>query len=85
MRAALAIATVLLLVLAAAAPHAHGGPLGSHGCVACVAAGAEEATAPVPEAAPLPEQPGRVVAPRTVAAVSGAPLGAVPGQSPPIA
>jgi hypothetical protein len=84
-RAALALGTVLLLLLGAAAPHAHGGDLGTHGCVACVAAAGEEAVAATPAVAPrfVPARP--VPPPWQGPPSAGAPLGAVPGQSPPTA
>ncbi len=80
-----AIATAVLVLLAAGAPHAHDGRLGTHACAACLAAGAEAASCETPDVAPrrlvvaaLPQ-----VAPEPP--VTGAPLGAVPGQSPPAA
>jgi hypothetical protein len=84
-RAVLALAVVLLLASGAVAPHAHAGPLGSHACLACVAGSGEEAASAAPDLAPpqmvaveAPASPG-------LAPVLGAPLGAVPGQSPPLA
>ncbi len=85
MRAAVAILSAMLVLAGAAAPHHHAGVQGTHGCVACVTRGAEpardETPRPVPVQAPLelaqlaPESPP----------ARGAPLGAVPGQSPPLA
>jgi len=84
-RFVLAIATAVFVLLAAVAPHAHHGPLGEHACAACLAAGAEEASCETPEVAPrrlvVAELPQ--LAPES--RVRGAPLGAVPGQSPPAA
>ena len=83
MRAALAILAVLLLVAGLAAPHHHDAPGGSHECVACAASGAGEARDETPRLdgpAPAPERVPAVPGP---APVTGAPLGAVPGQSPP--
>jgi hypothetical protein len=82
-RSVLALATALLVLLTAMAPHAHGSALGTHACVACVVASGEQAACETPN-----------VAPRAVAAVAlldhplarpdaGFPLGAVSGQSPP--
>lgn len=84
-RALLAAAAILLVLATEFAPHTHQGPLGRHACVACTAAAGEEAACASPDVAPA-----RVVAadlPRAVHAppVTGAPLGAVPGQSPPAA
>ena len=85
MRAALAIATVVLVLLTAAAPHSHASHLGQHGCAACVTAGGEEAVRHTPRVAPLAAPAADVLTePRAVPA-SGAPLGAIPGQSPPAA
>ncbi|GEJ59265.1 hypothetical protein [Anaeromyxobacter diazotrophicus] len=83
MRAALAIATIVLVLTAAVAPHVHEGPLGTHACLACVAAGGEEATGHTPDVAPRPLEPAAVVVVLPAAPVFGLPLGAIPGQSPP--
>ncbi len=81
-RTVLALATALLLLAGVAAPHHHPGGA-EHECVACAVGGGLEArdatprlappavAAPAPAPLPGPDQ------------VSGAPLGAVPGQSPP--
>lgn len=83
MRAALAIAAVVLLLVAAIAPHAHEGPLGTHACFACAAVGAEQASRQTPEVAPRPLQPVALAQVPPAAPVAGVPLGAIPGQSPP--
>ena len=83
MRAALAIATILVVMLTAVAPHAHGGPLGDHGCLACVTAGAEVAASATPDLAPRTLHAEPVERPYRAPLAVGAPLGAVPGQSPP--
>jgi hypothetical protein len=85
MRAALAVVLSLYLALIAVAPHAHGlaGGHGAEECAVCVARGGEAASPVVPELAPS-ALPVGAVAPRPgLAPVTGAPLGAVPGQSPP--
>jgi hypothetical protein len=82
-RVALAIAALVLVLTAAVAPHVHEGPLGDHACLACVAAGAEEATGQTPDVAPRPLEPVDVVQVQPAAPVFGVPLGAIPGQSPP--
>ena len=84
MRSLLAAALAVVLVGAAMGPHLHLGPLGDHDCVACQARGAEEARSETPDAAPervhfLELMLAPVEAPPAV----GAPLGAIPGQSPP--
>jgi hypothetical protein len=85
LRAALAILATLMLVAGLAAPHHHDSPIGSHECLACTAGGARESRdetprleRPVASAERLPALPG-------LPPVAGAPLGAVPGQSPPLA
>jgi hypothetical protein len=85
MRALVAAALALGLVLTAAVPHAH--PVGHGGgeCTVCVARHGDVARSETPDVAPqglhaepLPLSPG-------LAPVTGAPLGAIPGQSPPAA
>ncbi len=85
LRNVLAIVLAALVAFSAAAPHAHAGALGDHACAACLAASAETAESATPDVAPralppeaLPREPG-------LDPVTGAPLGAVPGQSPPAA
>ncbi|HSN93090.1 MAG TPA: hypothetical protein VLS93_17800 [Anaeromyxobacteraceae bacterium] len=83
MRAALAAALALLVLLGAAAPHVHAGPRGDHDCLACTARGAEEARAQAPDLRPAARPEGPAPRRPGLAPVTGAPLGAVPGQSPP--
>lgn len=85
MRAAVAILSAVLVLAGAAAPHHHAGVQGTHGCLACVTRGAEPAHDETPRAVPAtaPLDLDRL-APESLAA-SGAPLGAIPGQSPPLA
>jgi hypothetical protein len=72
------------LVALAWAPHAHAGPRGAHECAACVVRGSEAASSEPLELAP---ELVRFVAAAAVAPAepprTGAPLGAIPGQSPP--
>ncbi|MGA8890494.1 MAG: hypothetical protein WB493_02920 [Anaeromyxobacteraceae bacterium] len=83
MRVLVALATAVLLLAGVAAPHHHASPGGSHECVACTVGAGLEAHDATPSVAPA--------APRVTAAapapadgpVTGAPLGATPGQSPP--
>jgi len=85
LRAALAILATLMLVAGLAAPHHHDAPLGSHECLACSVGGSLEARDATPRLSPPP--PVRVALATEPAAdpVTGFPLGAVPGQSPPLA
>jgi hypothetical protein len=83
-RTSLAIVASMLVALAVAAPHVHHpGPYGSHACQACVVRGGEEAGPATPDVAPTPAPAEAVPAAPGPAPVSGLPLGAVPGQSPP--
>ncbi|HTT71309.1 MAG TPA: hypothetical protein VMG32_08810 [Anaeromyxobacteraceae bacterium] len=83
MRTVLATALVLLVLATGIAPHVHEGPLGRHTCVACVVASSDPATSATPDLAPLPRVESAVVLPPPELRGVGAPLGAVPGQSPP--
>ncbi|MEI6225261.1 MAG: hypothetical protein WCS72_10930 [Deltaproteobacteria bacterium] len=83
MRTLVAIATAAVLLAGVAAPHHHVASGGVHECVACTVGGALEARAATPDLSPPP--PVRVAsAPEPVSdPVTGFPMGAVPGQSPP--
>ncbi len=84
-RALLAAAAISLVLLTTIAPHVHGGVLGRHSCVACATASGEEAGCAEPDMAP-PHLVGEAAIPSAPEPpVTGAPLGAVPGQSPPAA
>ncbi|MGB8932753.1 MAG: hypothetical protein WCC48_16025 [Anaeromyxobacteraceae bacterium] len=85
MRAVLATALSILLVVAAIAPHVHVGTGGADECAACVASGrgAEPAKSQTPDVAPLAVTVAEAILRPSLAPVLGAPLGAVPGQSPP--
>ena len=81
MRALLAAALALGLVLAAAVPHGHAA---SHGeCAVCVARQGDVARSETPDLEPGALLPDAVPQPPAASPVSGAPLGAIPGQSPP--
>lgn len=84
---ALAAALSLFLALVAVAPHAHPllGGEGTEECAVCVARGGDVARAETPVLAPVEILLGEVVLRPGLAPVSGAPLGAIPGQSPPSA
>ncbi len=86
MRALLATGLALALALSAAAPHVHVEAQGPEHCTAClVRGGVEPACTQTPDVAPLDLPAGEVVLPPAAPPVSGAPLGAIPGQSPPCA
>ncbi len=83
MRVLLAAGLALFLVLTAAAPHVHAGPQGADGCVACVVRSGDQARNETPDAAPVTDVSEAVRLEPEGSPVYGAPLGAVPGQSPP--
>ena len=85
MRALLAAALSLLIALAALGPHVHGAGGGAEECAVCVVSGrgAEPAKAHAPELAPASFLAGAPALAQPLPPVCGAPLGAVPGQSPP--
>jgi hypothetical protein len=79
-----AIATAVVLVASVAAPHHHSAPGGVHECVACTVGGALEARDATPAIAPPPPVRVASAASPAAATTAGFPLGAVPGQSPPL-
>lgn len=83
MRALLAAVLTLGLVLTAAAPHVHVAGRDESNCAACVVRRGDVARKETPDAGllPLPAAAPQLE-PLSVSA-SGAPLGAIPGQSPP--
>jgi len=83
LRAFLAIAAAVLVALLAAAPHHHAAGPGAQECVACLTRTAEEAHSAVPDLAPRAAVAEQVPAAPGLPPVSGKPLGAIPGQSPP--
>ena len=84
MRQLLQLVAVLSVLAAAASPHVHAGhPPADEPCPACLVRGADVPGPVVPDLAP-PVSPAEAVTPVPgLAPVTGAPLGAVPGQSPP--
>jgi hypothetical protein len=82
MRAVIAATLALLLTAAVAVPHVHAAPSGEE-CAACVVRGGSVAESQVPDLSPLPLAAGGVVAELQSHPAEGAPLGAIPGQSPP--
>jgi hypothetical protein len=86
MRAVVALVLSAVLVALSWAPHVHHhGPVDDHDCPACVARNADAAHYEVPDLAPVRVVFLEVVmvAPFEPASV-GAPLGSIPGQSPPV-
>jgi hypothetical protein len=80
-RALLAAGLALFLVFTAAAPHVH-----AHGedeCAVCVVRQADAARDETPDVAPLTFVCDAPRLDRGLPPVFGAPLGAIPGQSPP--
>jgi hypothetical protein len=82
MRALVAAGLALFLLLTAAAPHVH--VHGTQECVGCVVRHGDVARDETPDVAPLTFVAGAPELEPGVAPVYGAPLGAIPGQSPPV-
>jgi hypothetical protein len=82
MRAVLAATLALLVAAAVVVPHVHAAPC-SEECAACVVRGGEVPESQAPGLSPLPVAAGDVVLAPQSRPKEGAPLGAVPGQSPP--
>jgi hypothetical protein len=80
-----AIATVAVLLAGVAAPHQHATPGGAHECVACTVGGALEARDATPRLSPPLLAPVAQAIEPAADPTAGFPLGAVPGQSPPLA
>lgn len=87
MRALVAAGLALFLVLTAGAPHVHAGPGpdASDDCLVCVARHGAAARSETPEVAPADVPVAAAPAEAGPPPVCGAPLGAIPGQSPPAA
>ena len=84
MRLLVAIATVAVLLAGVAAPHHHAGSGGVHECVSCTVGGALEARDATPSLSPPPPVQVAVATGPAADQAAGFPLGAVPGQSPPL-
>jgi len=82
-RAVLALALSLLVTLAVVPAHVHADGHGGVECAACAVRTGEPAAAVVLDLAPQALPAGEAPAAPGLAPVTGAPLGAVPGQSPP--
>lgn len=84
MRALLAAILAIGLVVTAAVPHVHPAGHGAGECAVCVARHGNVAHGETPDVAPRVQLTEAVVVEPGVAPVTGAPLGAIPGQSPPV-
>ncbi|MEY2667921.1 MAG: hypothetical protein RJA59_559 [Pseudomonadota bacterium] len=84
MRLLVAIATAAMLLVGVATPHHHGAAGGVHECVACTVGAGLEARDATPDLAPPVSHAVALVLPPGPSPVTGFPLGAVPGQSPPL-
>ena len=85
MRALAAAVLALGLVVVAAIPHAHLAGHAMGDCAVCVARNGDVAESETPDAAPRVVHAEIVVSAPVSDPVTGAPLGAIPGQSPPAA
>ena len=85
MRFLVATAIVAVLLAGAASPHQHAASGGVHECVACAVGGSLEARDATPKLTPPPHAPVAVAIEPGLGPAAGFPLGAVPGQSPPLA
>lgn len=87
MRALVSTLLAVHLVLAAAAPHVHlvADDHGGAPCAVCVTRTAAVSESQTPDVAPVAAPAGEAVLVPGLAPVTGAPLGAIPGQSPPAA
>lgn len=87
MRTLLASLLALLLVAAAAVPHVHprAATTGGEECTLCTVRHAAPPSSVAPEIAPVVHLEGEAAQAPGLPPVCGAPLGAVPGQSPPAA
>jgi len=83
MRAVVAAALSLCLALAVGLPHVHAVGHGAEECAVCVARGGDVASAQTPDLTPVAVPVGEAPLAPGPSPVSGAPLGAIPGQSPP--
>jgi hypothetical protein len=87
MRALVAAALAAYLALTALVPHVHhddASGSGGHTCAICQSRTADVATRATPDLTPSPVLAGEVVLAPGLPPVAGAPLGAIPGQSPPV-
>ena len=83
MRAILAATLAVLVVLAAGVPHEHVRAHDAERCIACAVGQGSAAHHETPDLTPATVVSAAPVLEPGPAPVSGAPLGAIPGQSPP--
>ncbi len=83
MRAMVALLLCAVLLALSGAHHVHGGVRADHDCPACLARTVDAAHSEMPDLVPEPVRFVGVVLTPVEIVPSGAPLGAVPGQSPP--
>lgn len=83
MRTLVAALLALALVVASAMTHVHAQGGGSEDCAVCVLRHTAPPAAEVPDVAPIVHVTDEASCAPGVPPVTGAPLGAVPGQSPP--
>ncbi len=83
MRALVAALLAVALLTAAAAPHVHAHRAPGEDCTACVLRHTAPPRSEVPEVAPIVHVAGDAASAVGLPPVFGAPLGAIPGQSPP--
>jgi hypothetical protein len=83
MRALVAAGLALFLVLSAATPHVHTGEHADESCAVCVARHADVPRTELPDLAPAAVVEATASLAIGLPPVDGAPLGAIPGQSPP--
>ncbi len=81
----LAAGLLVLVALVALPAHVHAGQRGAEPCAMCVARSGDVAHSEAPDVAPPPFARAEVPADPGAPPVTGTPLGAIPGQSPPAA
>ena len=84
MRVVVALLLSAVLVALSGAAHVHHGIQGDHECPACQARTVDAARTETPELVPEPVHFLGVVLAPVENVPAGAPLGAIPGQSPPV-
>ena len=85
MRAVVAAVLALALLAAAAAPHVHAHAAAGDECALCTLRHTAPPRTELPDVAPVVVVAGDPSAAPGLPPVAGAPLGAIPGQSPPAA
>jgi hypothetical protein len=83
MRALVAAALALSILVGVGAPHVHADGQGDESCAVCVLRHTDVPRGDAPDVAPRVHTAAPVVSAPGLPPVDGAPLGAVPGQSPP--